>query len=235
MEQKRAPGAGENTAPPARLLLETSAGIIGLALLLFIPAGTLRWLAGWAYLALYAVWAYAGVLLLGRHSPELLVKRFLAVEPPCNNWDKFFFILFAPLIMTLIIICSSQTEVDRDFLSYSGAVSGFIGLACSYALFTVSLLNNNFAAPYVGLQAGQRPCDRGPYAVIRHPMYLALICFFGCTPAALGSFAGFAPGALLALLVAARTAAEDRFLLKNLPGYSGYAARVRYRLVPGVW
>jgi len=28
---------------------------------------------------------------------------------------------------------------------------------------------------------------------------------------------------------------EERFLRRNLPGYTDYCQRVRYRLIPGVW
>ncbi|HST57854.1 MAG TPA: hypothetical protein VLK84_04130 [Longimicrobium sp.] len=28
---------------------------------------------------------------------------------------------------------------------------------------------------------------------------------------------------------------EERFLLRELPGYAAYAERVRHRLIPGLW
>jgi protein-S-isoprenylcysteine O-methyltransferase Ste14 len=40
---------------------------------------------------------------------------------------------------------------------------------------------------------------------------------------------------LFFVLFAVRTRIEERALIEGLPGYADYAARVRYRLVPGVW
>lgn len=44
-----------------------------------------------------------------------------------------------------------------------------------------------------------------------------------------------APAALAVAILVWRTDREDRFLAEELPGYPEYAARVRYRLVPGLW
>jgi protein-S-isoprenylcysteine O-methyltransferase Ste14 len=41
--------------------------------------------------------------------------------------------------------------------------------------------------------------------------------------------------ALTVPLYVLRTALEDRTLHEELEGYGEYAARTRYRLVPGVW
>ena len=43
------------------------------------------------------------------------------------------------------------------------------------------------------------------------------------------------PAALSALAFIVRTALEDKTLQAELNGYKDYAARVRYRLLPGVW
>ena len=44
-----------------------------------------------------------------------------------------------------------------------------------------------------------------------------------------GDRAGFA------VLFAIRARIEERALVEGLPDYADYAARVRYRLVPGLW
>jgi protein-S-isoprenylcysteine O-methyltransferase Ste14 len=85
------------------------------------------------------------------------------------------------------------------------------------------------------IQRDQTAVDKGPYRAVRHPLYLAAIVIFLCTPAALGAPGAFLPAGLLASAVIARTALEDRLLLRSLPGYKEYAARVPYRLIPGFW
>lgn len=229
-EQKTASGL-----PPGKIVFKIAAGMVMLAFMLFLPAGTLSWGLGWAYLLLFTAWAFSSVYLLGLRSPELLLRRFTQVAPASEPWDKVFAALFTPLIALVVVVSSIQSDNAGEGFYYLSCFFGFAGVAFAFALLTLSMLNNDFAVPNVVLQAGQKPAEGGPYSVVRHPMYLASICLFCCTPAALGSFAGLLPAGILTVVVALRTYKEDRFLLKNLPGYAAYAARVRYRLIPGVW
>jgi protein-S-isoprenylcysteine O-methyltransferase Ste14 len=82
---------------------------------------------------------------------------------------------------------------------------------------------------------GQAVVTAGPYRYVRHPMYLGVILLFLGIPMALGSWWALLPGAAIGLLFVLRTAKEDRMLRDELPGYTEYAQRVRYRLVPDVW
>jgi protein-S-isoprenylcysteine O-methyltransferase Ste14 len=96
---------------------------------------------------------------------------------------------------------------------------------------------NRFAEPTVRIQTdrGQTVIDTGPYAIVRHPLYMWSLLLFPAFPLALGSYWALVPGALAALVLVVRTALEDRTLQRELPGYAEYAQRVRYRLVPGIW
>ena len=75
----------------------------------------------------------------------------------------------------------------------------------------------------------------GPYAFVRHPMYSGVMLFFFGAPLLVGSWWGLALAPLFAVLFAVRAGIEERALVAGLPGYADYAARVRYRLLPGVW
>jgi protein-S-isoprenylcysteine O-methyltransferase Ste14 len=75
----------------------------------------------------------------------------------------------------------------------------------------------------------------GPYAVVRHPGYSGALLFSLASPAALGSVWALLPAVLTAAVLVLRTALEDRTLQKELAGYAEYAARVRWRLAPGLW
>jgi protein-S-isoprenylcysteine O-methyltransferase Ste14 len=96
---------------------------------------------------------------------------------------------------------------------------------------------NSFAAPVVKVQAerGHRVIDTGPYAHVRHPMYSGTVLFFFGMPLLLGSWWGVILAPLFVGLFAIRAGIEERALLAGLPGYADYTARVRYRLVPGIW
>ena len=70
---------------------------------------------------------------------------------------------------------------------------------------------------------------------MRHPGYVGAILASACGGVALGSWWSLVPLAPFAALFLRRTAVEDRMLRADLDGYAGYAERVRYRLVPGLW
>jgi len=56
-----------------------------------------------------------------------------------------------------------------------------------------------------------------------------------CSGLVLGSWLGFALAAVYAALILRRVFFEDAFLQVNLAGYSDYARRVPYRLIPKAW
>lgn len=90
-------------------------------------------------------------------------------------------------------------------------------------------LNRSF-----GIVAANRGVKRtGPYRLVRHPMYfgylLTHIGFLLLNPA-LWNLAVYAVTWSAILL---RIPAEERFLGRD-PAYRSYAARVRYRLIPGL-
>ena len=100
--------------------------------------------------------------------------------------------------------------------------------------------HNTYLARIVEIQDGQegkrhRAITSGPYRVIRHPMYSAFILLILCVPLLLGSYYGLIPAVLSAALFVTRTVFEDKMLHKELEGYSEYAQRTRFRLIPGIW
>jgi protein-S-isoprenylcysteine O-methyltransferase Ste14 len=111
-------------------------------------------------------------------------------------------------------------------------------LAATYVLVLWAMRVNRFFSSVVRIQSdrGQFVVTTGPYAVIRHPGYLAGILVIVASGIALGSW--LAAVLLIAMSLPGllyRATTEDRVLLAQLPGYSEYAARVRWRLIPGLW
>jgi protein-S-isoprenylcysteine O-methyltransferase Ste14 len=114
---------------------------------------------------------------------------------------------------------------------------GLLAIAVAMYIMFLIMRTNSFAAPVVKIQAerGHRVISDGPYAVVRHPMYSGALLLILGTPLLLGSWWGLALSPVLILLFAVRAVMEERTLMAELPGYAGYAARVRYRLIPMVW
>jgi protein-S-isoprenylcysteine O-methyltransferase Ste14 len=221
-----------------KLLVRTAFWLAGMALLLFVPAGTLRWPGAWAFLAISAASGIGIGAWLAHADPALLEQRMappLQADQPAA--DK---IIIGLLILAL---CGWFALMGYDVghrLSTMPVAAGFAGAGAVIACMLVATLvfrANTFAAPVVRVQGerGQRVIDTGPYAVVRHPMYAGALLYFIGAPLLLGSWLGLLGAPVLALLLALRIVYEESTLRAGLPDYAGYAARVRWRLVPGLW
>lgn len=81
---------------------------------------------------------------------------------------------------------------------------------------------------------GAELVERGPYRLMRHPIYTALVLGTGGWSLAHGSRPGLGLTALLALLLDRKARLEERWLRRHFAGYAAYARRVR-RFLPGVY
>ena len=222
----------------ARLLLQNFTFTVAMGALLFASAGTLHWPSAWVFLAASALLGPLCGWWLYRLDPALLAERLRPViqkeQPPADK--AFVTALMAAMLAWLVVMGLDRRTLASD-MPMALQVLGFV-LFVLCMLFTMSVFReNSFAAPVVKLQAerAQHVISSGPYAYVRHPMYTGMMLFFAGLPLALGSWWGLAMAPLFLALFAVRIGIEERTLREGLPGYIDYAARVRYRLVPGVW
>jgi protein-S-isoprenylcysteine O-methyltransferase Ste14 len=207
--------------------------------LLFGAAGTIRWLAGWAYLILFFVGALWITLLLARHDPALLAERMkLPVQKGQPFWDK---ILILPMI---IAWCAWLVLMGLDAVRFRWSVmplwlqcAGGALIVLSFWMIARVYRENPFLTAVVKIQTerGHRVISTGPYAAVRHPLYAAMLIYLPANALLLGSWYGLAASFVLSGGLVFRTAMEDRELRRGLAGYTEYAAQVRYRLIPFVW
>jgi protein-S-isoprenylcysteine O-methyltransferase Ste14 len=220
----------------AKAWLSLSIVTLAIALLLFIPAGTIHYWQAWVYVGIYFGASFLILLYLMKRDPALL-KRRMRGGPTAEKTKPQRAAMF--LASLGFIAAMVVPALDHRFRWSSVPVyCVFAGDLLTSLWFCIMLLvfrENTFSAATIQIAEGQTVISTGPYAVVRHPMYAGgLFSFFG-TPLALGSWWGLL--ALVAVLPALvwRLLDEERFLLANLPGYAEYAARVRYRLIPGVF
>lgn len=222
----------------ARLLLQNTITTVAMGALLFASAGTLHWLSAWVFLLTCVVLGPLCGWWLYRVDPALLAERLRPVlqrDQPAA--DKVFMTVFIVAMLGWLVVMGLDR---RHLFSDMPASLQVLGLAL-FVLSTLFILwifrENSYAAPVVKLQTerAQRVISTGPYAHVRHPMYSGMILFFAGVPLLLGSWWGLAMVPLFIALFAVRIRIEERTLHEGLPGYSEYAARVRYRLLPGVW
>ncbi len=209
------------------------------AMLLFGAAGTMRWFAAWAFLALFFAAALVIAQMLAREDPALLEERMsLPFRKGQPVWDRVVISGYLVLFPAWFVLMSLDAvrfgwSVMPAWLQRVGAAGVIVAMRICYRVFQ----ENTFLAPTVRIQRerGQKVVSSGPYAVVRHPLYAGVLILFPSIALMLGSWWGLA--ASLALLggLVVRTALEDRELQRSLGGYPDYARRVRYRLIPLIW
>lgn len=221
-----------------RLLVQNALWVIGMGVLLFASAGTLRWPAAWVFLATIAVLGVATSFWLLKIDPALLAERMnVTLQKNQPATDKIFMLVFASLILIWFVVIGLDHRANGSDFSIPLQVFGFILLLASLGFSLWVMRTNSFAAPVVKIQAerGHHVISSGPYAWVRHPMYSGALVFFIGMPLMLGSWWGLALIPVFALLFGYRSGIEEQVLIEGLPGYADYRTRVRYRLMPGVW
>jgi len=210
--------------------------VVATSLLLFVPAGTLRYWQAWAYLATFTVVSLLTTVYLMSRDPELLERR-LRGGPTAEKRPAQKLIMLAASIgfIALLVVPALDHRFGWSAVPLGGVVLGNILVVVGFYLIYLVYRENTFTSATIELTAGQRVISTGPYAIVRHPMYASATLYLLGTPLALGSYWGFVPlGAMLPFLIW-RLFDEERFLAKNLRGYTEYQERVRHRLVPFVW
>ena len=222
----------------AKWLFQTVAWIVALAALLFVPAGTLHWPAAWVFLGFMLALGLGFGGWLARKDPALLAERmrppYRADQPAA---DKKFLVVFSVVILIWFIVLGLDERWHLSDMPVAWQAIGLALLILSSALIAWVFNENSFAAAVVRLQSerGHHVISSGPYAFVRHPMYSGAILFMAGIALLLGSWWGTAMSPVFAILFGVRTRIEEHTLTTGLPDYADYAARVRYRLVPGLW
>jgi protein-S-isoprenylcysteine O-methyltransferase Ste14 len=207
------------------------------AAILFVSAWKWDWWNAWVYTGLYlALLLFNAVFMLKKHKD--LVEERSQVGEGTKGWDLVIASIgaFGSLIVLML------AGLDERF-NWPGAIrlevqiGAFVLMGVTYPIFTWAMASNKFFATTVRIQKerGHTVQTGGPYRFVRHPGYASMLCTYVTMPFALGSLWACIPTALLIVNLFVRTALEDRTLQNELEGYKEYAARVRYRLIPGIW
>ena len=203
---------------------------------LFGVAGTFAYEQGWAFLSDFVATSLAITLYLMRKDPQLLERR-LQAGPGAEEELVQKIAMSLASVGFLALLAVSAFDFRLHPLSVPFAVSllgdGLIvaGLAIVWRVFR----ENSFTSATIEVAAGQRVVSTGPYAVVRHPMYAGALLYLVAIPISLGSWWGLAVMVFMVPVLVWRLRAEEKFLAKNLAGYSEYQALVKFRLFPFVW
>ena len=225
----------------ARAWLALAVRMPAFAVAVLWPAGTWRWWEAWVFIGLWATFVVAATIFLARHDPVLLAERLKVspIQKGQKGWDKVMLLLIFIAGLALYIVpgfdvvrfgWSEPLPVWIEILAMVVHVPCFLFIAWV-------MRENTYLAMVVKIadDRSHHVITTGPYALVRHPMYSAVIVLVFAVPVALGSRFGLIPAAILVALLIVRTYLEDRTLLAELPGYPEYVKQTRYRLLPGIW
>lgn len=210
---------------------------LALLALVFLPVGRLDWLPGWIFVAFLIIIYGISALVLARVNPVIYRARS-RFQPGTEHWDKVLLWLMLPAMVAEIPLAT----LDAGRMAWSDVplavvILGYVLLGTGTALGTWAQAVNRFFEPGVRLQRerGQHVVSSGPYAFVRHPGYVSALMVFAGLALALASWWALVPAAWASAVLIVRTSREDALLRAELDGYAGYARRVRFRLMPGIW
>jgi protein-S-isoprenylcysteine O-methyltransferase Ste14 len=244
--EKRAASSGTSGGPstkaePLRELYKKASGgllflLLVMASLLFLPAWTLNYWQAWAFLAVFGLSAVAITVYLTKRDPKLLERRVYAGPTAEKETSQKIIQTITSISFAGLLVVSA---LDHRFawtpIPPYVALAGDALVAVGFLIVFLVYKENTFASATIELAPEQKVISTGPYKLVRHPMYMGAFLLLVGIPVSLGSLWGLFAIVLMMPALIWRLLNEERFLVKNLPGYLEYQNAVRHRLVPFIW
>jgi protein-S-isoprenylcysteine O-methyltransferase Ste14 len=211
-------------------------GALIVGALLFLTAGTLKYWQAWVFMAVFMSASIVITVYLAIRDPKLLERRMRAGPTAEREKTQKVIMFFAMLgFIGLLVLPAFDRRFGWSAVPPYACLIGDWLVAISFVFVFRVLKVNSYSASTIQVAEHQKVVSTGPYALIRHPMYAGSLPMVVGTPLALGSWWGL--GALILFIPALlwRLLDEEKYLKKNLPGYTEYTRKVQYRLVPRLW
>lgn len=204
-----------------------------LGVLVLWPAGTWSFWPLYLYLAVLVVPMTFTLWYFLKRNPAFLERRMRGGE---KERTQQWVVLFSTLAyLAGYLVCGFDHRFGWSQVPVWAVLMGNLGVLAGYVLIIRVFMENSHASRIVEVEEAQKVISTGPYALVRHPMYLGMSVMVLATPVALASWWGLIPFALLPLLLVPRLLNEEKVLKAGLPGYTDYTRQVRYRLLPRIW
>lgn len=209
--------------------------ILAVFLVLFFwgTSGSLKFWQAWVFSGVLLASGVIGLAYLYHKEPDLLLRRMRVKEKRANQRKIIYWSY--PFFLGVMIIPGLDYRFGWSHLPIWLILCGDLMYLLGYGLFMWVVITNRYAGRTIEVEEEQKVIQTGPYAWVRHPMYVSSILVLGLTPLALGSI----PAVILSLwivpFIILRILDEEKALRQDLPGYIEYCQKVRYRLLPGIW
>jgi len=204
-----------------------------MGLMFFLPAGNFNYWEAWLYMAILVTPIVIFLFYLIKHDPELLERRMRTKEK--ESQQKTITKIGSLIFILIYLIPGFDQRYGWSSVPIAIIIIADIIVFLGYLLFIRVLLENSYASRVVEVEQQQKVITTGPYKIVRHPLYLAVLLMYSFGPLALDSYWAMIGSVLLILILVARIKNEEKVLSKELDGYQNYLEKTKYRLVPGIW
>jgi protein-S-isoprenylcysteine O-methyltransferase Ste14 len=203
---------------------------------LFWPAGTFDYWQAWVFIAVFTALSAISTLYLVQKNPDVLRRRMRAgptaeTRPVQKIVAAGVYVMFA----AVLIVSAFDHRFGWSHVPAAVSLCGDVLVAIGLGLTMLVVVQNNYAAATITVEAGQKVVSTGLYGLVRHPMYSAALIMMVGIPLALGSYWGFLALIPAPIVLVFRILDEESALTEELDGYREYTQNVHYRLVPHVW
>ena len=208
-------------------------GVALVGLLVFLPAGTLKFFGGWLFMAiLFVPMFFAGIVMMIKN-PKLLESRLDAKE---KQKEQSLVVKLSGLMFVVgFIVAGLDFRFSWLPLPKIVSIIATVLFLIAYLMYAEVLRENTYLSRTIEVQQGQKVIDTGLYGIVRHPMYTATLLLFLSMPLVLGSIISFVIFLAYPAIIISRLKNEEIFLEKELEGYKEYKQKVKYRLIPFIW
>ena len=208
-------------------------GALLVGALIFVPAGTIKFLNGWIFMGVLFVPMFIFGIYLMFKNPDLLKRRLNAKEK--EGEQKTVIALSGLMFMAGFVIAGLNYRFAWVVLPNIVTIIASIVFVISYILYAEVLRENAYLLRTIEVEKGQKVVDTGMYGKVRHPMYIATILLFLSIPLILGSIISFVNFLMYPFIIIKRIKNEEKVLERDLEGYIEYEKKVKYRLIPFIW
>ena len=210
--------------------------LLVIAMSLFLPAWMLDYWQAWIFLAVFSMSILAITLYLMKKDQKLLERRVNGSPiAEKETIQKIIQSIAGIAFIAIFILSALNHRFGLSVVSMYVVVSGDVLVALGLLIVFLVFKENTFTSATIEVSTEQKVISTGPYALVRHPMYIGAFTMLIGVPLALGSWLGLLAVIPIALVIIWRLLDEEKFLTKNLSGYAEYLSRVKYRLIPFVW
>jgi len=217
----------------ANALVKFTCGLVLVGLLLFLPAGTLRYAKGWLLMGLLFVPMLIAGFVMYFRSPDFLARRLDAKEK--QTAQKGVVALSGLMFLAGFLLAGFDFRFGWSKMPPAVTVTASVLFLLAYLLYAEVMRENAYLSRTVKVEEGQTVVDTGLYALVRHPMYMATILLFLMIPIVLGSWYALLVFLFYPAIIIVRLKNEKDLLTRELPGYAEYKQKVKYRILPFIW